>query len=190
MKRFSNLWILALLVAGILPTACFTVKETSRTDQISQNLLTRLHGIPEIVSIRTMEADEDFLYKYDLRYRQPIDHRDPHGPTFDQRVILFHKGFRQPVVIEIQGYEIFRWGIGEPAQLLQGNQVMIEHRFFAESKPDSIPWDKLTVWQAATDQHKVIRSIKRTLYTDNHFISTGISKGGQCTMIHRSLYPE
>ena len=69
--------------------------------------------------------------------------------------------------------------------------MIIEHRFFDESIPQGgIPWDYLTIKQAADDQHEIIQAIKKNIYPDSKWITTGISKGGQTTIFHRYFYPE
>ena len=74
------------------------------------------------------------------------------------------------------------------SQILDANQITIEHRFFDQSRPkDSIPWSYLNVRQAAADQHMIIEAFKP--YYKGKWASTGISKSGQSTIYHRRFYP-
>ena len=195
LKSRLLLYCYILLIAGLLAGCSISKPANTGVGQPSSELSladipSRLKTIPGLVSVKLLETDNLFSKNYELWFEQPIDHREPQGPVFRQRVLLGHLSFKAPCIVEIQGYGIQTDKAGELATLLQANQVRIEHRFFDPSKPDSISWEKLTVWQAATDQHQIIQKLKKALYPDTRFISTGISKGGQCTMIHRSIYPD
>ena len=122
----------------------------------------------------------------ELTFRQPIDHKHPSGPKFNQRVVINHIGNDRPVVVLLEGYNLHSKKRCELAELLNANQIIIEHRFFAESRPDSINWKHLNIWQAATDHHKIINSLK-DLYRGK-WVTTGVSKGGMATMFHRRFY--
>ncbi len=49
-------------------------------------------------------------------------------------------------------------------------------------------WEYLTIEQAANDHHQIIETMKK-IY-DNKWITTGISKGGQTTYIHKYFFPD
>ena len=66
--------------------------------------------------------------------------------------------------------------------------VVVEHRYFGKSWPDSIDWDYLTVENAAGDHHAVVQLLKP--YFSGQWVNTGISKGGQTALLHRVFYPE
>ncbi len=150
-------------------------------------LLHQLRHLPGVVSISQIEIDKSFQQQFDIYFEQLLDHNDSLSGTFKQRVVLSHSGFEKPMVVELEGYQIWSLLRGELATLMECNQLNIEHRFFKDSRPDSIPWDKCTIWQAATDQHKIIKALQQ-IYKQN-WISTGVSKGGQATMFHRTFYP-
>lgn len=124
----------------------------------------------------------------EVDFTQPVDHNDPDGNKFTQRIILNHVGYDRPTVVQIAGYGIHSKKRGELAELLNANEIIIEHRYFKDSKPDSLNWKYLNIWQAATDHHKIIRAFKDLYH--GKWISTGISKGGQATLFHRRFYPE
>lgn len=151
----------------------------------------KLQQIKGVSDIKEMKIDSFDEY-YEFWYEQPIDHENPALGSFKQRVLLGHKKKQQaPVIVEIQGYNIWTPEAGELANLLDGNQLTIEHRFFNNSVPaGGVPWKYLTIKQAATDQHEVIQAIKKAIYPDSKWITTGISKGGQTTIFHRYFYPE
>ncbi len=147
----------------------------------------QLEILPHVVSVNVISTDTSFVTQYELYFEQAIDHAKPWAGTFNQRVIVSHKSINQPVVCVLEGYNIWSGRGNELSQMLNANQINIEHRFFKDSRPDSIPWDNLTLWQAATDQHFIIQALQ-SIYKHN-WLTTGISKGGQVTMFHKVFYP-
>lgn len=149
----------------------------------------KLQQIQQISDIKKMDV-ESFEDYYEFWFEQPVDHSDPSKGTFKQRVLLGHKKVNAPVIVELEGYQIWSEKAGELAGLFKGNQLTIEHRFFDRSVPKGgIPWEYLTIKQAATDQHEIIQAIKKNIYPHSKWVSTGISKGGQTTIFHRYFYP-
>jgi len=147
----------------------------------------RLAAIPglRIVGERPTEPGFRLL---DLTYQQPADHRHPERGGFAQRLTLLHRGFDRPTVAYTTGYELPEQATRtEPARLLDGNQVALEHRFFTPSRPQPADWSDLDIWQAATDEHRVIEAL-RAVYAAN-WVTTGASKGGMTAVYHRRFYP-
>ena len=154
------------------------------------NMLEKLKQIPQVSDIQELKVDS-FEEYYQFWFEQPVDHNDPSKGTFKQKVLLGHKKQDAPVVAELEGYNIWTQQAGELTKLFNANQLTVEHRFFDESVPaGGIPWEYLTIRQAAIDHHEIIQAIKTHLYPRSKWISTGISKGGQTTIFHRYFYPE
>ena len=63
----------------------------------------------------------------------------------------------------------------------------MEYRFFTPSRPDPADWSKLDIWQAASDQHRIFKALKK-IYSKN-WISTGGSKGGMTATYYERFYP-
>ena len=178
-KRIPMRKLLFLMILGFALASC---------QQAPKSLKTQLEALPS-ATVDSAEVDTTlFSEAYDLYFTQKTDHFDPGSPEFKQRVLVGHAGFDRPTVVVLEGYSIYSGRVTELAKLLNANQVVIEHRFFKDSRPDSIPWDKLNIRQAAADQHKIIKALK-TIYPGK-WISTGISKGGQTTVYHRRFYPQ
>lgn len=151
-------------------------------------LYNRLQKLSNVVSVKKMEV-EPFKEYYEIYFRQDIDHQDPSKGQFNQRVLLGHIGYERPVVAVLEGYTIWSSRQGELSALFNCNQVIIEHRFFKDSKPEGgVPWGDLKIIQAAEDQHVIINELKK-VYEESKWITTGISKGGQTTIMHRYFYP-
>ena len=126
---------------------------------------------------------------YALEFEQPVDHAQPDGPTFKQRVSLLHRDATAPMIVYTGGYmeRIFDRQV-ELTALLDANQISIEHRFFGTSRPARINWTKLRIRQMADDQHAIIAKLQ-TIY-GGAFVTTGVSKGGMTATYHRRFYPD
>ncbi|MDE7373780.1 MAG: peptidase, partial [Odoribacter sp.] len=153
-------------------------------------VLEKLKQIPGVSEVKEKKV-EPFGEYYEFWFEQPIDHTDASKGTFRQKVFLGHRNADAPVIAELQGYQIGSGQEGELAALFKANQLTVEHRFFDQSVPQGgIPWEYLTIKQAATDHHKIIQAVKEAIYPTSVWISTGISKGGQTTIFHRYFYPK
>ncbi len=145
----------------------------------------------EIKSIEKIQGNEFFNATYKLMIEQEIDHDHPEKGTFLQRVFIADKSVDAPVVFITEGYTAnyakMPKYINELSPMLAANQICVEHRYFGESWPDPVDWDYLTVRNAAADHHHIVELMKK--YYTGKWISTGISKGGQTVVYHRSLYP-
>lgn len=163
--------------------ALFSISVIAQTD-----LQKKLETLPGVISVNEMNI-EPYKEYFEIYFKQAIDYNDASKGTFNQRVLLGHIAYDSPMVVELQGYNIWTSKQGELSNILNSNQLTIEHRFFKDSKPEGeIPWKSLTVANAAHDQHIIIQAIKK-IYNNDKWISTGISKGGQTTIMHRYFYP-
>lgn len=151
----------------------------------------KLAALKGISGIEKLES-EHYPEKYLVRITQQVDPNDPSVGTFTQRVIIGHVGFDRPTVIVTEGY-----GAGyalsaryqeELTKLLDANLVFVEYRYFLESTPEPKNWDYLTAENSAYDLHNVRNTFKQ-IYPEK-WISTGISKGGQTTMLYRAYFPD
>lgn len=139
--------------------------------------------------IDTLEADTSvFNSAWEIHLMQPLDHNNPDGEWFSQRIYLSYAGADKPVVLVTEGYGAGRNYTTELAEYLDCNQIIVEHRFFGESVPDSLNWEYLDTYQAASDHHRVIELFSEMF--SGKWITTGISKGGQTVMYHSFYYPD
>ena len=178
MKQFKTLWLLLALYLLPLTAAAQTA------------LQDKLKAISQITEIKTLESKE-FAEKYVTYFTQPLDHDRPELGNFRQRVIVSHVGFDRPTVIVTEGY-----GAGyalspryreELSKMFNTNMIFVEYRYFLESTPEPRDWQDLTAESSADDLHAVFEAFKK-IYPGK-WISTGISKGGQTTMLYRTFYP-
>ena len=179
MKTFRILSLLLALYLLPLTAAAQTV------------LQDKLKAISQITEVKPLESKE-FAEKYVTYFTQPLDHDRPELGNFRQRVIVSHVGFDRPTVIVTEGY-----GAGyalspryreELSKMFNTNMIFVEYRYFLESTPEPRDWQYLTAESSADDLHAVFKAFKK-IYPGK-WISTGISKGGQTTMLYRTFYPD
>ena len=145
----------------------------------SKNLLDKLKNLSQI------QLDG---IRLELRIKQPIDHNNPDAGYFEQMVYLLHKDFNKPVVLVTEGYAARPNATNELTNLLDANQIIVEHRYFGKSLPDPLDYQYLNIQQAAKDHHNIAKLFKQ-LYTGK-WLATGISKGGQTAMYYKRFFPE
>lgn len=158
----------------------------SAADAGSPDIKDRLLAIPgmSLISEKPVDGYRFFV----LNYEQPVDHRHPEEGTFEQRISILHKGVDRPTVFFTSGYGLStRPGRSEPTQIIDGNQVSMEYRFFTPSRPQPADWDDLDIWQAAADQHRIFEALNG-IY-DQRWIDTGGSKGGMTATYYRRFFP-
>ena len=180
----------AVVVYGTSPTVGKSFTETGIQAAYSSeglDLLTMLRSLPD-VEVTKIEPDSGFTEAFDIRLRQPLDHDHPERGRFKQRILLSHTNVTSPVVLVTEGYSIGKNYVDELVDILNGNEIRVEHRYFGKSRPDSMVWEYLNIRQAAADHHRIVELFKR-IYTGK-WISTGWSKGGQTALIHRHFFPD
>jgi hypothetical protein len=177
------------VLAVVLATGLSGVSGTAHaaTAQADTDILAKLKAIPGM----TVQEKTSTLTGYRwfwLNYRQPVDHRHPDKGWFEQRIMLEHKSDERPMVLYTSGYNTPEtMFVSEPTGLVGGNQISVEYRYFSPSIPQPAVWTKDTIWQAATDEHSLIKALK-TIY-HGKWISTGASKGGMTATYHKRFYP-
>ncbi len=139
----------------------------------------------------TAISDGAFKARYECTFVQSVDHRHPSRGEFRQRVFVMHAGYDRPTVVVTEGYgadyaarERYH---DEVADLLNANVVFVEHRYFGPSTPEKVNWKYMTGRQAAADIHEIVTALK-SIYRGK-WIATGVSKGGQNSVIYTSFYP-
>jgi len=175
-------------VLALLPFPGAASARTTTTAATSDDLADRLAAIPGL-TIVSQSAPTGYRF-FVLTYRQPADHRHPGRGSYEQRLTLLHRSTAAPVVLATGGYGLAatpRPTRTEPTALLDGNQVSVEHRFFTPSRPQPADWSDLTIWQEASDEHRIVQALK-TVYSGK-WIQTGASKGGMTSVYHRRFYP-
>ena len=181
MKRFSYFFKLVLILILFFSTEHFS--------QNTDDLLREINALPGIKSVEQVKNDSGYVAVYKIMVEQLLDHDNMQSEKFAQKIYLSYKSKYAPVVISTEGYAAYKNYITEPAKLLNANQLIVENRFFDESKPASMNWKYLTSQQCASDLHHITTIFKK-LFTNNKWVSTGISKGGQTSLFYRYYYPD
>jgi hypothetical protein len=176
MKRYFIFYFIFLLFV----TSSFST-------QTETALLKKLKSFKEISDITPLQHDSSFSEVYEMMIEQPVDHNNPGGIKFKQRIYLSHKDELKPVVFAIEGYSAEKNYSFELTKILNANQIFVEHRYFGKSVPVDKDWKYLNIKQAAADHHLIVELFKR-IY-NGKWISTGISKGGQTTLFFKRFYP-
>lgn len=165
---------------------------SASTSSFAQTVLEqKISTISAIKEVRPLETSE-FSEKYVTYFTQPLDHRHPEKGSFRQRVIVAHVGFDRPTVIVTEGYgaayALRSQYREELSKLLNANMIFVEYRYFLESTPEPKDWQYLTAENSADDLHAITTAFKN-IYPGK-WIATGISKGGQTTLLYRTFYPD
>ena len=176
--RYAALLLFALLSASVSSFAQTVLEQ-------------KISAISAIKEIRPLETSE-FSEKYVTYFTQPLDHRHPEKGSFRQRVIVSHVGFDRPTVIVTEGYgaayALHSQYREELSKLLNANMIFVEYRYFLESTPEPKDWQYLTAENSADDLHAITTAFK--IIYPGKWIATGISKGGQTTLLYRTFYPD
>ena len=147
----------------------------------------QLAAIPGMTVDEAATGHEGYRY-FELHYEQPADHDQPNGARFSQYMTLLHRSHDAPMILRTLGYRLTQLDRkAELTGLLESNQLVVEHRYFADSTPTG-GWNHLDIRQAAADHHRIVEAV-RPLYSGN-WINTGHSKGGMTAIFHRRFYPD
>lgn len=190
LKQISkSRWIGKVLMALILIIAIFTgcSRETTEPVPVTDDILEKLRSL---TGLTVMEISPYYGYPRAFRIdiTQPVDHNNPGGQQFQQRMYLSHVDESMPMVFAPSGYQASERSRQEIAGILQTNCLNITHRYFDDAKPDPLDWQYLTIQQAAADHHRIV-TILKTVYT-GPWISSGASKSGMTPLYHKYFYPD
>lgn len=189
MLAHTRIWLVA---AALAATAC-SDSPGGQTDASPADadysgdildVLNRLDGMSA-----TEEPVEPPYRFFRIELEQPVDHDQPGGETFSQRMTLLYRASDAPTILHTTGYYLYEEPFrAEATRLLDGNQIHVEQRYFPPSQPEPADWDKLTIEQAAADHHRVVSLFGPLL--SGSWLSTGASKGGMTSIYHRRFYPD
>lgn len=159
---------------------------------ISNNLIAQTsikEKLNKIEGLRISEiyAKEGFTACFKILIKQPIDHSDTTKGFFYQKIYLSHKSVDKPMMMSINGYDCFSNQISDWTTVLDANQIFIEHRYFGESRPDTLDYEYLSISSAAKDLHR-IKEVFSEIYKKG-WMSVGHSKGGLTALSYRYFFP-
>ncbi|QUQ67528.1 tripeptidyl aminopeptidase [Kutzneria sp. CA-103260] len=182
MAKAVSIGLLSMVaVAGLAPVA-------QAAEPGGGDIKVALQQIPGLTIVKEDPAPAGFRF-FELNYTQPADHRHPQAGTFQQRFTLLHRDFAAPTVAYTSGYNVSTVpNRSEPTQIVDGNQLSMEYRYFLPSRPNPENWSQqLTIWQAAADEHRAVQAFK-AIYPGK-WLATGGSKGGMTATYFRRFFP-
>jgi len=193
MNRQFLLLLTALCIVLNIYAATFTQPKGNESLPVNTaqasfiDKIAHLEGVSNLTVLKT----DIFVDKCVFFIEQPLDHKDISKGVFKQRIFVSHRGFDRPTIFVTEGYGA-AYGANarytnELADLFNANLVVVEHRYFLESTPAPRNWEYLTAENSANDLHRIFTALK-TVYPQK-WISTGVSKGGQTTMIYQTFFP-
>lgn len=151
------------------------------------DILVKLRALPGI-TVTEIEPYYGYPRAFQIDLIQPVDHHNPGGWIFVQRMYLSHVDESMPMIFAPSGYASFPTSGQEIAGILGTNCLSVTHRYFEGSRPQPLDWEYLTVEQAAADHHRIVALFKR-IY-QGIWISSGRSKSGETVLHHRRFYPD
>ncbi len=157
----------------------------------AQNILPKLQELFGAENIMKVDSST-FKEYYKINVPQLIDHNDSTKGTFLNRILLGFDSLTAPIVMESAAYGITKNYQDsnyktELTQLLHTNQLIVEHRYFGTSIPDSTTFKYLTYKQVSDDFHHITQKLK-TIFS-GRWIATGWSKGGDEVFAYKFYYP-
>jgi hypothetical protein len=183
-------YILKRFAVSAIAFLSFTIFSVAQVTELQS----QLEKLPEVISVKKIDNHPFFNETYEIMVEQLLDHKNPSAGKFAQRVFLSDYNKYSPVVFVTEGYKADYAErssyINELSEILQANQLVVEHRYFGKSQPDIKNWDYLTIENACADLNRVQRIFKRIYNFNNKWIATGISKGGQNTIAYKAFYPD
>ncbi len=183
MKRFFLISLLLFFGFSSIFTSC----KKPQTDPFVE-FESKLSELPNVVSY-TKEETADFTAKYKIFFEQPIDHDDASAGTYNQLVYVCLNHPDSINVLVTEGYFAFdAQRVAELVTMFHGNQIVVEHRYYGESKIDDNTYRYMNAGNSCDDLHEVVSSLKQLL--SGKWISTGVSKSGLTCNMYRAWYPD
>ncbi len=180
MKHLRNTIVFIFL--AFIGLACKSSKEDIKV----QNFKTQLQTLFPKAEIDSIASKDHFSESYRVILNQNLNPKNPSEGTFKHYIYVSHSAYDNPTVLITDGYASYN-RTSEISKVFKGNQIIVEYRMYGKSRPEPLPWKYLTNDNAIEDYHNLVTKLK-TLYKGK-WISSGISKGGETTLIYKSKYP-
>lgn len=192
MRRLMTATIAAAFVlAGLAAPAAAGARTVGSAS--GGGIVAKLKHLPGVTFLGTNPNAPTGYKVYELEIRQPVNHLQPHGATFEQHLELYQRDLAAPMVMYVSGYFNYTFlspldtYLSVPTAITGGNQISVEGRFYGDSVPKPARWRYLTVWQQAADEHHVAAVFKKLYHA--RWLITGVSKGGETAIFHDYFYP-
>lgn len=170
---------------GLLFFTCLSHFASANKDSI--RLIKMLNKVFPGVEITAFHPVKTYPFVLQLKINQLLDHHHPERGTFPQLMYLYHKDFKAPNVLSIEGYRIAD-RFSEASLILKANQFTVEYRFSGSSVPDSVPWDLMRFDQVLEDLHLIQNQLSK-IYKKS-WTATGTSKAGTTAALYSVTFPK
>lgn len=195
MKKALKSWMLLVIVLNIVSCTVDTADNPVVYTSFEQELtatgaFTDIKENPDTMAIKKKEKGElNYQSQYSMFISQPVNHNQPDGDKFKQKVCILFRGYDRPTIMVTEGYLWKRFNDAEDLGInLNANMVHVEHRNFGESyNQDKGKWEYETSAQASADLHAVYQALKPIFR--GKWMSTGTSKSGETSMDYAYYYP-
>ncbi len=185
-----NLTNLLLKATPLVVATTLSLSALAQNSESSE-LYKFLKSQDDIVGVEPIK-NGPFAQKYLVTISQPVDYKSDKG-VFNQRFVVGHINKDSINVMVTEGYvgdyslrENYR---EEISKKLNTNMIFVEHRYFSGSVPQPRDWEYMSGYNAANDLHR-INSLMKKFYGQQRWLATGISKGGQNSIIYRTYFPD
>lgn len=185
MKTAIKFLLLLFLFTGCKDQSTSPENPSSNTPAL--DILVQLQALPG-VTVTEITPQNGYAREFEFYITQPVNHANPNGPTFQQRIFISHVSETAPVVFMPSGYSSTPVKVAEISAQLQANQVYAAHRFMTGARPANMDWQYLTVRQSAEDFHRVVEILKKVY--KGPWVSYGVSKNGMATLFHKRFFPD
>ena len=195
MKKTLKSWMLLAIVLSIVSCtadiADNPVVNTPLDQELTETgLFTDIMENPDTAAMKRKENGElTYRSQYSMFITQPVNHNQPDGDKFKQRVCILFRGYDRPTIMVTEGYLWRSFKDAEDIGInLNANMVHVEHRNFGQSyNQDRGKWEYETSAQASADLHAVYQALKPIF--KGKWMSTGTSKNGETSMDYAYYYP-
>lgn len=192
-KTTLKLWM--LLAVALYIVSCTDINDSPVVvygpldeELANTKIFTEIKENPDASAMKRKD-ELNYLSQYSMFIQQPVNHNQPDGDKFKQKVCILFRGYDRPTIMVTEGYlwTDFR-DIEDIGKNLNANMVHVEHRNFGESfNQDKGKWEYETGAQASADLHAVYRALKPLFR--GKWMSAGTSKNGETSMDYAYYYP-
>jgi len=85
------------------------------------DILAKINALPDVEAIE-IETQDGFERTFQIDIVQPVDHYNPSGQQFTQRIYLNHNDESLPMVLLTSGYSVTERSVQEIARIYKTNQ--------------------------------------------------------------------
>ena len=140
-RRFSGALVAVVLALGLLvgwpaATAAPALPGAAGAAAAAEKPLDQqIRELPGVTGVVEATAPAGYRF-FRITFASRSTTRTPNGRTFEQRLTLLHKDVARPMVMYTSGYNVSQNpSRSEPTQIVDGNQLSMEYRFFEPSRP-------------------------------------------------------